>query len=664
MSRINTILVANRGEIACRILRTIQSMGLRGIAVYSEADTDAPHTKMADQAVCIGPSPVGQSYLKGDVIIAAALKMGADAIHPGYGFLSENTDFADACQKAGITFIGPSAEAIQIMGNKAESKRRMLEADIPCIPGYEGHDQSEELLIDEGLKVGFPLMVKAAAGGGGRGMRLVKSQADLASAIERARSEAENAFGSGELILEKAVIDPRHVEIQILGDTYGTILHLGERDCSVQRRHQKVLEESPCPVMYPELREKMGCAATQVAAAVDYVGAGTVEFLLDADDNFYFLEMNTRLQVEHPVTELVTDIDLVEWQIRIAEGGRLDIKQEEIELKGHAIEARLYAEDPEQDFLPMTGQIELWKAASGEGVRIDAGIESGQEISPFYDAMVAKIVAHGPSRDIARRRLVTALKNTVLFGPKTNKSFLIACLEKGVFADGQATTAFIENEIDLQSNPNEAPSELNAVIASVLRYNFDCKKALENAVLCSPSLTGWSSGYRALSRYQYELNGGEVELTVQPAGDEQFHVQCANMDHRIELLSVEADCATLIVDEQRHTVFYKISASNGIWLSIDGNDLLYTNILTTNTSSEEAVSSGHIAAPMHGVVQEICVSLGDTIQKGQNLLVLEAMKMQHEIPAPISGVVEEIRVKSGVQVVSDELLLILQEEAS
>ena len=403
MNNFNSILIANRGEIACRVIRTAKKLGYRTVAVYSDADAGAPHVKLADDAVRIGSGPVGESYLVPELILQAAASSGAESIHPGYGFLSENAAFAEAVESAGLVFIGPTREAIDVMGNKAESKRRMIEAGVPCVPGYEGHDQSDKTLIAEGLKIDLPLMVKAAAGGGGRGMRLVHDQADLANAIKLARAEAEGAFGSGELILEKAIIKPRHVEIQVFADTFGNTVHLGERDCSVQRRHQKVIEEAPCPIMTPELREKMGQSAIDAAKSVNYRGAGTVEFLLDDSGFFYFLEMNTRLQVEHPVTELITDLDLVALQISVAQGEPLDFSQADLDLEGHAIEVRLYTEDPSQDFLPASGPVDLWAPASGVGVRIsgdkgdkaNVGIIARQpEFLPYiYAALSEEVVA-------------------------------------------------------------------------------------------------------------------------------------------------------------------------------------------------------------------------------------------------------------------------------
>ncbi|MFS2127883.1 geranyl-CoA carboxylase subunit apha, partial [Pseudomonas sp. Pseusp97] len=408
MPSFDKILIANRGEIACRVIRTAHDLGYRTVAVYSEADANARHVQLADEAVCIGPAPVGQSYLKPEAILDAAKRTGAGAVHPGYGFLSENADFARACEAAGIVFIGPGVEAIHLMGSKRLSKIAMLEAGVPCIPGYEGVDQDEATLAREAQRIGYPLMIKASAGGGGRGMRLVTRSEDLAEQLRTARSEAQNAFGSGELILEKAVVQPRHVEIQVFGDSHGHIVYLGERDCSVQRRHQKVIEEAPCPVLTEELRAAMGEAAVKAAASVNYLGAGTVEFLLDASGAFYFLEMNTRLQVEHPVTELVTGQDLVAWQIRVAEGHPLPLTQAQIQLRGHAIEVRLYAEDTGNGFLPQTGQVLRWTPPQLDGIRIDHGLREGQPVTPFYDPMLAKVIAYGATRDEARRKLVRA----------------------------------------------------------------------------------------------------------------------------------------------------------------------------------------------------------------------------------------------------------------
>ena len=444
MPLFSKILIANRAEIACRIMQTSKDMGIATVAVYSDADADAPHRKMADEAAHIGPSPAVESYLDSNKIIAAAVRTGADAIHPGYGFLSENADFAAACASAGITFIGPSPEVIAQMGNKAEAKRIMARAGVPCIPGYEGEDQADEAFIFEAAKIGFPIMVKAAAGGGGRGMRLVAKPEKLQKALASARSEAERAFGSGELILEKAIVAPRHIEIQVFADTHGNVVHMGERDCSIQRRHQKVIEEAPSPAVSADLRAEMGTTSTTATKDIGYVGAGTFEYLLDSDGKYYFLEMNTRLQVEHPVTECITGLDLVEWQLRVAAGEPLPLDQSQITFSGHAIEARLYAEDPYKGFLPKPGTLSKWTAAEGVGMRTDHGLIDGFEVTPYYDAMIAKIIGYGTDRKAAQENILAALDHTVAEGLTTNRQFLMSCLSHAAFTDGEATTAFID----------------------------------------------------------------------------------------------------------------------------------------------------------------------------------------------------------------------------
>jgi len=438
------ILIANRAEIACRIMRTAKEMGIVTVAVYSDADESAPHRLMADEAVHIGPSPATESYLDIGKIISAAKSTGAEAIHPGYGFLSENAAFAGACKAAGLTFIGPSETVIAKMGNKAEAKKIMATAGVPCIPGYEGEDQSDEAFLRKAEAIGFPQMVKAAAGGGGRGMRLVAKPEKLQKALASARSEAERAFGSGELILEKAILEPRHIEIQVFADNHGNVVHMGERDCSIQRRHQKVIEEAPSPAVSPELRAEMGATAVAATKQIRYSGAGTFEFLLDVDGNYYFLEMNTRLQVEHPVTECITGLDLVEWQLRVAAGEPLPLMQDEIIFKGHAIEARLYAEDPYKGFLPKPGILTKWRASEGPGTRTDHGLADGYEVTPYYDAMIAKVVGYGATREIASQNLQAALDQTATKGLTTNRQFLISCLSHAAFSDGEVTTAFID----------------------------------------------------------------------------------------------------------------------------------------------------------------------------------------------------------------------------
>ncbi len=658
------ILVANRGEIACRIIRGVQATGRRAVAVYSEADAGSPHVRLADAAECIGPAAAGASYLNIDAILRAAEVAGADAVHPGYGFLAENADFARACTAAGLAFIGPPAEAIELMGNKAAARRRMTEAGVPCVPGYEGESQGADAFAAAASDIGYPVMVKAAAGGGGRGMRRVDDEADLASALALARSEAQSAFGSGELILEKAVLRPRHVEIQVFADDHGAVIHLGERDCSVQRRHQKVVEEAPCPVMTVRLREAMGAAAADAARSIDYRGAGTVEFLLDEAGDFYFLEMNTRLQVEHPVTEMVTGLDLVAMQLRVAEGRSLGIGQHEVALQGHAIEVRLYAEDPARDFMPATGRIELWLPPSGEGIRVDAGVETGSEISSWYDPMVAKIVSHGETRDAARLNLVRALESTALFGVTNNRNFLIEVLRRPDFAEGGATTAFLEEQGDtvLAGNPEAA----DAAVAALLEYTLAGEAALAASVGVSPRLLGWSSAGRLVSRYRYELDGELVDLVVSPAPDGTATVTGAGGEWRLRILDREAHRARIAIDHRIDDrivdVLFYLTRPGFIYVSVDGRAAAFENLRESVAAAEEA-GGGRVTAAMHGLITEIAVAPGATVTRGTRLLVLEAMKMQHEVRAEIDGVVTAVHCEAGLQVAADELILEIEPAA-
>ncbi|MCK0070363.1 acetyl/propionyl/methylcrotonyl-CoA carboxylase subunit alpha [Kordiimonas laminariae] len=659
---ITRILIANRGEIACRVMETAYAQGIETVAVYSDADAGAKHTLMADHKVYIGSAPVGESYLCADKIIDAAKKTSADAIHPGYGFLSENAAFAKACAENGIIFIGPSAEAIDVMGNKAAAKRLMLEADVPCIPGYQDADQSDDALVSAAKEIGYPLMVKAAAGGGGRGMRLVTEEAGLADAIKLARSEAENAFGSGELILEKAIIEPRHVEIQVFADKAGNTIHLGERDCSVQRRHQKVLEEAPCPVMTPELCERMGAAAVAAAKSIGYEGAGTVEFLLDASGEFYFLEMNTRLQVEHPVTELVTGLDLVAMQIAVAQGEDLQLSQEDVILEGHAIEARLYAEDPANDFLPACGPVHHWYEAEGEGIRIDSGILSGQAISPHYDPMVAKVIAYGETRDIARKRLVKALGDTALFGSKTNKAFLIDCLERESFASGKATTAFIAEEYGNAGVEETTPSFVDAASVAVISFELATEKSLNASTGVSSHLRNWFSASILPVPVTYEFGETAYALSVKPVSDDSYVVTAGEESCEVTLGSLEENEAILVVDGSTRTIRFHEEREGVLHASCGAMSAIFKDRIRISASDDEASGSGTITAPMHGALLEVLVMAGDPVKTGDTLAVLEAMKMQHQILAEVDGTVKEVAAEAGAQVATGDLLVEIEAE--
>ncbi|MBJ2213203.1 MULTISPECIES: acetyl/propionyl/methylcrotonyl-CoA carboxylase subunit alpha [Pseudomonas] len=624
MPAFTKILIANRGEIACRIQRTAQALGYRTVAVYSDADTDALHVQMADEAVHIGPAPVQQSYLNTEAILAAAQLTGADAIHPGYGFLSENPDFARACQQATLTFIGPSAEAIELMGSKRLSKLAMLDAGVPCIAGYQGSAQDDATLQREAERIGFPLMIKASAGGGGRGMRLVHQREQLLEQLRTARSEAMNAFGSDELILEQALIDPRHVEVQLFGDSHGNLIYLGERDCSIQRRHQKVIEEAPCPVMTPDLRQAMGEAALKAGRAVSYVGAGTVEFLLDRNGQFYFLEMNTRLQVEHPVTEMITGLDLVDWQLQIAAGQPLPLTQSQVTLTGHAMEVRLYAEDPAQGFLPQTGDVLRWEPAPG--VRIDHGLLEGQTVSPFYDPMLGKIIAHGASREEARRKLLRAVEDSVLLGVATNQRLLIDLLKHPDFINGDFSTGLIAEHFSVIPQQTATAEQLK--LAAALFYQHSANQHTQ-------TLARWRNTASVPVTYRLEANGQLHSVSVD---DLQ--------------LTTDGRHASLVIKGVRRRIAYHLDG-NRLWLP----GLTVTDRTQQVASRQADASSGTVQAPMDGAIVDIRVCVGETVSKGQLLLVLEAMKMEHPLKAGIDGTVKEMRVMTGDQVRNRQVLL-------
>ncbi|PIB65339.1 acetyl/propionyl/methylcrotonyl-CoA carboxylase subunit alpha [Pseudomonas sp. 2995-3] len=635
MPAFTKILIANRGEIACRIQRTAQALGYRTVAVFSDADAQALHVQMADEAVHIGPAPVNQSYLNIPAILDAARRTGADAIHPGYGFLSENAAFAQACLDAGLTFIGPSVAAIELMGSKRQSKLAMLDAGVPCIAGYQGNAQDDATLQQEANRIGYPLMIKASAGGGGRGMRLVHDGSQLLDQLRTARSEALNAFGSDELILEQALIDPRHVEIQLFGDNHNNLIYLGERDCSIQRRHQKVIEEAPCPVMTPALRQAMGEAALKAGRAVNYVGAGTVEFLLDRNGHFYFLEMNTRLQVEHPVTELITGLDLVELQLNIAAGEPLPLQQADVTLTGHAMEVRLYAEDPAQGFLPQTGDVLRWEPAAQ--VRIDHGVLEGQRISPFYDAMLGKIIAHGATREEARRKLLRAVQDTVLLGVTTNQGLLVDLLGQADFIAGEFSTGFIAKHFN--DIPRHAATKEQVALAAALFYQHSANTHRQG-------LSGWRN--KAAWRYRLAVNDEVQDLDVNVLDGN--HLQANGIE--IHDLTTDGRWATLVIDGIRRRLPYHLDDTQ-LWLP--GVKIINR---TQHVASRQAdASTGIVKAPMDGAIVDIRVSTGESVSKGQLLLVLEAMKMEHPLTAGIDGVIKGVQVVAGDQVRNRQVLL-------
>lgn len=657
----DTILIANRGEIACRVIRTAKSLGYKTVAVYSEADANALHVKAADKAVCIGPAEVGKSYLNMDAIFEAAKASGANAIHPGYGFMSENADFANACSANGITFIGPPVKAIDMMGNKRQAKLAMLAADVPCVPGYSGGEQDDKTMIAEANKIGYPVMIKATAGGGGRGMRLANSEAEMKELIGSARSEAINAFGNGEIILEKAILEPRHIEIQVFADQHGNCVYLGERDCSIQRRHQKVVEEAPSAFVTPELRKAMGEAAVRTAQACDYIGAGTVEFLVDHERGFYFLEMNTRLQVEHPVTELITGTDLVAWQIKVAAGETLPLSQADIKLNGHAMEVRLYAEDPRQNFLPQTGTAELWRQAEGDGLRCDHMLADGQVISPHYDPMLAKMIAWGESRADAGRRLKRMLEESALFGVENNRHFLSKVIDHPVFKEGGATTAFLVDHFaeDASMNALTATADDWALAALIL----EAVRAQSN----SANLRHWSSFNHHSGNFKLAM--GEQQCNIQQwsnnsQGTVSGHAEVQGLEigaektivSNLELHSIDDNRASFSRDGVTQSCWYSAN-ENSLYLSTDRGDMRFDDLAGQPAAGSDQAGSGKVQAVMDGAIVDVRSAVGDKVSKGDVIVIMEAMKMEHPIKANTDGVIESVNVSTGDQVKSKQLLV-------
>ena len=641
----NKILIANRGEIACRIIRSARDLGYRTVAVFSDADANAPHVALADEAVHIGASPAAQSYLNVPALLDAARKTGADAVHPGYGFLSENAAFAQACVDAGLVFIGPPAAAIEAMGNKALAKRRMQEAGVPCAPGYLGADQSDAVLSAEAHALGFPLLVKAVAGGGGRGMRLVQSAEELQAGIDGARREALSAFGDVTLMLEKLIGSGRHIEIQVFADAHGNVVHLGERDCTAQRRRQKVIEESPSPVMTPALREAMGRDAVAAARAVGYRGAGTVEFMVDAHLKHYFLEMNTRLQVEHPVTEMVTGLDLVEWQLRVAAGEPLPLTQDQITFSGHAIEVRLYAEDPHYGFAPQSGKVLWWQPqrAVRAGIRVDDGIRQGSVVSPFYDSMLAKFIAHGRDRDDAIRRLRAALVQAPLLGLKNNAGFLRDLLDHAVFRQSTLTTESLDRW-QVQGDTLFAPPAVG-----------DDVWALAAAALVWREEVGWRPD--SVATYGLRLQCGDTVRELRVRADEQGAVTVRLDAAHTEILILSWSDGVLryhCADVQRSAV--AVRAGGVLHLALDGVSHEFHEV-SAFPSADAVQDASRALAPVAGTVSQLLVRAGQAVQIGQRLLCVEAMKMEMWLCAQCEGTVRAVHAAVGEQVKSAALLV-------
>ncbi|MFN3776533.1 acetyl/propionyl/methylcrotonyl-CoA carboxylase subunit alpha [Sphingomonas parapaucimobilis] len=614
-----SLLIANRGEIACRIIRTAREMGLRTIAVYSEADAQALHVRMADEAILIGPAPARESYLDAARILSAARDSGAEAVHPGYGFLSENAEFAESVIAAGLVWVGPNPDSIRAMGLKDAAKARMIAAGVPVTPGYLGEDQSPDRLATEADAIGYPVLIKAVAGGGGKGMRRVDDPAAFAEALASCRREAASSFGDDRVLIEKYILSPRHIEVQVFGDRHGQVVHLFERDCSLQRRHQKVIEEAPAPGMDEVTRQAVCGAAVRAAQAVDYVGAGTIEFIADASeglraDRVWFMEMNTRLQVEHPVTEAITGVDLVEWQLRVAAGEPLPMAQADLAIHGHAIEARLYAEDPAKGFLPAIGTLEVFDLGDDPAIRIDTGVEEGAEITPWYDPMIAKVIAHGDTRDDAREALADALDEAVIWPVRTNAGFLVQALDHPDFASGQVDTGLIAREGEALMPPTEPSEEALAEAAA--------------ALIGQDELSGFRLNAVPRRSARFLLDGRAITVDFGEAGD------------------------------------VPPSPTDEVLISEGGQSWSFTRWRADGLAAGGA-GDGAILSPMPGRIIAVAVTEGQAVSAGQPLVTLEAMKMEHVLTAPFDGIVTDLKAETGGQVAEGVALVrIVTEDAA
>jgi 3-methylcrotonyl-CoA carboxylase alpha subunit len=650
---ITRLLIANRGEIAVRIAKTCRALGVETVAIYSDADRSALHVLECDRAIHIGGSAPSESYLNIERIIAAAKESGADALHPGFGLLSENPALAEACAAAGITFVGPSPEVMRLMGDKGEARRIAQANNVPTVPGYDGGDQSK--LASKAKEIGWPVMIKAAAGGGGRGMRLVETAKAFAEAEESARREAERAFGNGNLILEKAIVGGRHIEIQVMADSHGNVVHLGERDCSTQRRHQKVIEESPSPAVDEALRQKMGGDAVRLASAVGYVNAGTVEFMLAADGEYYFLEMNTRLQVEHGVTELCTGLDLVALQLAVASGEALPFSQADVRSTGHAIECRVYAEDPQKNYLPSPGRITKLRFPHGDGVRNDIGTYEGDEISTFYDPMIAKLLTHGHNRIDAIERMENALSDLVVEGVKTNVLLLRTIITHPVFRSGNVTTDFLDTQLTPEALADAPPTE--TLLAALGYLLLDHHQA-------DPWLAAGPTGAGGVARVDLEYNGNTHTVLAWRNPGERFAwtADVDGNDHHVRYSLAAAD--RVLVEHDGKVVPHRVSSTQD-GLEVATNDRIF-RFAWSKGEKHRPVADGHrahtLTAPMHGLVLKVLAQPGDHVRIHQTLVVIEAMKMEHSIEAPHDGIVKAVHCKEGGRVTEGELLIEVEPE--
>jgi 3-methylcrotonyl-CoA carboxylase alpha subunit len=648
---LGSVLIANRGEIACRIIKTARRLGLRTIAIYSEADAGSLFVRLADEAHLIGPAPAQQSYLRIDTIIDVARRTGAECIHPGYGFLSERAEFAEACAANGIVFVGPPPAAIRAMGLKDAAKALVQKAGVPVVPGYHGARQEPDFLRQKAYEIGYPVLIKAVAGGGGKGMKRVDRVAEFEAALASAQREATGAFGDPRVLVEKYILSPRHIEIQVFADNHGHVVHLFERDCSLQRRHQKVIEEAPAPGMTEEMRRAMGAAAVEAARAVGYVGAGTVEFIVDAreglrPDRFYFMEMNTRLQVEHPVTEAITGLDLVELQLRVASGEALPFSQDDLRIDGHAVEARVYAEDPEHEFLPSTGKLWALRLPSGEGIRVDTGVEAGGEVTPFYDPMIAKIIAHGSDRGEALQRLARALGDTIVAGPKSNVGFLKRLCQAEEFAGGVFDTGYIDQNLARLGAVPQPPSPDAIRAGALLLLKSDMEK-LRSSLSPDAARDPWSANdaFQLVGQRHSSLSviaDGETATLTVAWHDGQPVVQGSNPTDPDRCQVVPANGSVLVLDQGRQT---RVSLHDPFDVDLEHLD-----------------GGGTVRAPMHGKLVAQFVSVGDRVAKGQRLAIMEAMKMEHALVAPVAGDIVEVSAVAGAQVEEGARLFTIQAE--
>ena len=656
MKLITKILVANRGEIACRIMRTAKDMGIATVAVYSDADRDALFVKKADEAICIGGTHASESYLVQDKIIAAAKKVGADAIHPGYGFLSENASFSKRCKDEGIVFIGPSAEAIISMGSKIGAKELMKKSGVPVVPGYNGADQSIATLKKEAAQVGYPILIKASAGGGGKGMRIVNKEDELEAAIQGASREAEKSFGDGTLLIEKYFPTAKHIEFQIFGDEHGTYTHFFDRECSLQRRYQKVIEESPSPSLTPELRKQMGDAAVAAARSINYTNAGTVEFILDKSGAFYFLEVNTRLQVEHPVTEETTGLDLVRLQIEVAQGLPLSARAETVAQRGHSIECRICAEDPENNFFPDTGEILFWQEPQLQGLRYDSGVVTGSKIDVFYDSLISKVISYGANRSEAILRMVNALDKTVILGITTNRDFLKELLLNPSYVDGSFDTKLIEREYTNYKRTLNEEALRSSAIAALL---FDWNERRQYEPFAN-SLNGWRSLSYQPQLFEVEYAGEKLKLGYSYLQQNKFEVLIGESKYAVELISASKHNLTVIINDHRQA-FFVAKGNNQIFAQHPSEGTFRFKEVARFTEPGASQSKSGYIAPMPGEIIKVLVKPGDKVLAGKGLLVMSSMKMETTIEAHTDGEVEEVFVAEKLFVEADTVLLKMKE---